>query len=372
MGRPWEESPTVVELDGAFGEGGGQILRTALSLSALSGESVRIRRIRAGRRKPGLSPQHLMAVRATGQLCRAELVGDELRSTDLTFRPKDRPQAGEYSFDIADASKGGSAGSVTLLAQALILPLCASEGSSTLHLHGGTHVRWSPPFTYFQQVYLPALEILGFHVESELEAWGFYPAGGGEIELRVSGLQGDRVPTAENGVRWTERGELQRIGGEAVASNLPSHIPQRMTDRARSYLSDLGVSFKVIPRRVRGRGPGAGLFLIGEYQPLNSGFAGHGEKGKPSEAVAEEACRAFLAHHQAGAPVDEHLADQLLLPLALTAGRSVFVTSAVTDHLKTNAHVIRQFLPVQVAFQPTRDDLWRIEVTGVDHREVAA
>ncbi len=356
----------MIEIDGSYGEGGGQILRTALALSSLTGMELLVTRIRASRSRPGLSPQHLAAVRAAARICRAELEGDELRSTEVSFRPKMRPQAGEYAFDVAEASKGGSAGSVTLLAQTVLIPLAAAVGGkSKLSLRGGTHVRWSPPYTYFEQVYLPALRRLGLRATSELNSWGFYPVGGGEIELTVEGFGAPGDEAQWQPVDWTERGDLERVSGEAIGCNLPAHIPQRMTDRARSCLADLEAPFAVSPRRVRGRGPGAGLFLVGVYDPVNAGFSGHGEKGKPSEKVAEEACEAFRAHHTSGAAVDEKLADQLLLPLALIEGRSSFVTSAITEHLRTNAHIIRIFQPCRIGFHERGDKLWEVTVEGI-------
>jgi RNA 3'-terminal phosphate cyclase (ATP) len=340
-------------------------LRTALSLSALTGEELVVTSIRAGRRQPGLSPQHLAAVRAAASICQAELEGAELRSTEVRLRPGAPPRAGEYTMDVAAASQAGSAGSVTLLAQTVLIPLAAGAGgTSRLTLRGGTHVRWSPPYTYFEHVYLHALRRLGLQVTSTLKSWGFYPVGGGEIELMVVGPEAGTGSAKWQAVDWTDRGELERIRGEAIGCNLPAHIPQRMTDRARSCLADLGAPFAVTPRRVRGRGPGAGLFLVGEYEPVNSGFSSHGEKGKPSEKVAEEACMAFKAHHASGAPVDEKLADQLLLPLALIAGRSAFVTSTITEHLRTNAQIIRMFHPCTIEFQERKRELWEVVVDG--------
>lgn len=335
----------MIEIDGSYGEGGGQVLRTALSLSALTGRGVQIRNVRANRSTPGLAPQHLTAVRALAGICDAKVAGDTLRSTEITFEPESRPNAGSYTFDVAQAAEGGSAGSVTLLAQALLIPLVFADAPSTLTLKGGTHVLWSPSFEYLDRVYLPALVQSGMHVAASLSAWGFYPVGQGVVELDITPT--DRL----RAINVTERGVLERVSGVAVASNLPSHIPQRMTDRARSMLEHLDARFAVRPKRVTGAGPGAGIFLTAEYEHARAGFAGHGKKGKPSETVAEEACEAVLAHHQSGAPVDIHLADQLLVPLALAAGRSEFRTSRVTEHLRTNANVILYFIDAEITME---------------------
>lgn len=332
----------MIEIDGAYGEGGGQVLRTALSLSTLTGQGVHIRSVRANRSNPGLAPQHLTAVRALAGICDADVEGAALRSTELTFQPRSHPHAGTYTFNVAEAAEGGSAGSVTLLAQALLLPLLFADGPSTLTLTGGTHVLWSPSFEYLDRVYLPALAQSGSNVDASLSAWGFYPVGQGQITLDIS-----PVERHLHAVTLTMRGALECISGVAVASNLPSHIPQRMTDRARSLLGDLDARFAVQPKRVTGPGPGAGIFLIAEYEHARAGFAGHGKKGKPSETVAEEACEALLAHHRAGAPVDAHLADQLVVPLALAVGRSEFRTAHITDHLRTNTHIITHFIDAE-------------------------
>lgn len=335
----------MIEIDGSYGEGGGQVLRTALSLSTLTGRGVHIHDVRANRSTPGLAPQHLTGVRALAGICDAEVAGDTLRSTDVTFQPRSAPHAGTFTIDVTEAAEAGSAGSVTLLAQALLIPLLFATGPSTITLRGGTHVLWSPSFEYLDQVYLSALARCGLHAEASLSAWGFYPVGQGQITLTVTPIEQLQALTL------TQRGALERIAGVAVASNLPSHIPQRMTDRARSLLSDLGVRFAVQPKRVTGAGPGAGIFLIAEYEHVRAGFAGHGKQGKPSEVVAEEACEALLAHHRTGAPVDVHLADQLLVPLALAAGRSEFRTARITPHLRTNAHIITRFVDAEIAVE---------------------
>lgn len=354
----------VIEIDGSYGEGGGQVLRTSLSLSVLTGRPVHLRNVRAGRSTPGLAPQHLTVVRALARICTAEVRGGDLRSTDIVFRPQSPPQAGNYTFDVADAAENGSAGAVTLLAQALLLPLAFAADLSHVTLTGGTHVRWSPSFEYLVHVYLPTVRRLSLHAECELEAWGFYPAGGGQISMQVQPLDATGEGRTLMPVTLTERGRLKRVRGVAVASNLPSHIPQRMTDRARNLLDDLDATFDVTPKRVRGAGPGAGIFLVAEYEHTLAGFAAHGEKGKPSETVAEEACQQLQMYHETGAPVDEHLADQLLLPMALAAGRSVYRTAGISEHLRTNAHVVRQFIPATIELREA-DDTVTVDGAGL-------
>ncbi len=333
----------VIEIDGSYGEGGGQVLRTALALSAITGQPVRIERIRAGRRNPGLAPQHLTGVLALAEICGAEARGAAIGSTELLFQPRSKPRPGTYVFDVADAAGRGSAGSVTLLLQTLLLPLALVEGGSRLTLKGGTHVPWSPPFDYLAHVYLPMMARMGVKADCRLDAWGFYPIGGGQITADVYGKRRTFAPLS-----LLERGDLKRIRGTAVACNLPAHIAQRIANRARNVLVDAGLPADVTPKRERGAAPGAGLFLVAEYEHSLAGFSALGAKGKPSEQVADEACRDLLAHHAGGAPVDEHLADQLLLPMALAAGHSEFRAARVTQHLLTNAHIIKQFIPARI------------------------
>ena len=174
----------MLSLDGSYGEGGGQILRTALSLAALTGVPVRIEGIRARRSKPGLRPQHLTAVQAVARISQAEVTGAHLGSQALTFKPR-TPQGGHYRFDVAETT--GSAGAVTLVAQALLPPLLKAEAPATVILKGGTHVPWSPPAHYLSHVFLPALASMGAEVEMTLERWGWYPRGGGEVRLTIRG-----------------------------------------------------------------------------------------------------------------------------------------------------------------------------------------
>lgn len=329
----------MVVIDGSHGEGGGQILRTALTLAVLTERPTRIENIRAGRGRPGLRPQHLTAVRAAAAVCDVELEGDELGSQTVTLVPSGMVHPGEYLFDVTEAAEGGSAGSVGLVLQTVLLPLALADGESYLELRGGTHVAWAPSASYVEHVFLPTLGRMGVLAEMELGAWGFYPAGGGAVRVRIPGRSRSLRPIA-----LTERGAVERIWGIAAVTDLPSHIPQRMANRARNVLAEQDLEAKVEPRRLRGAGPGAGIFLFAEYERAIAGFTAYGRRGLPAEHVAEAACEDLLTHHQSGAPVDPHLADQLVLPMALSAGESRLVTSEVTHHLLTNVWAVRQFL----------------------------
>ncbi len=325
-------------IDGAYGEGGGQILRTGLTLAALLNCPIRIENIRAGRKNPGLAAQHLTAVRAAALICRAEVSGDKPGSTRLMFIPQSPPVPGNYAFDVAEARQGGSSGSATLVLQTVLLPLALAQGASSVTIKGGTHVSWSPSFHYLREVYLAALAGLGVSSAVELLAWGWYPAGEGAIRAVISG---GSVLTA---ALPEQRGQLKQVSGLAVASGLPAHIAQRIRNRAANLLEQASLPFSLEPERVRSTSPGAGLFLVAEYEFGRAGFTSLGEKGKPSERVAEEAVNALLSFHHSGALVDEHLADQLILPLALSRQPANLPVERLSEHTLTNLWVVEQFL----------------------------
>ncbi len=336
----------MVTIDGSYGEGGGQILRTSLALAALTGQPLRVENIRAGRKTPGLAAQHLTAVRAAAQVCRAEVEGDALGSRTLVFRPAAPPQPGEYAFDVREARQGGSAGAVSLVFQTIHLPLSHAAGASHVTLRGGTHVPWSPPVHYLIHVYLPTLAQLGYQARLDLRQWGWYPVGGGEVHAHIQGRGRPPAPQSST-LDWTRRGELRRVWGIAAVSNLPAHIPQRMADRARKLLEREGLRASIEPICQGGPGIGAGLFLFAEYEHVRAGFSALGEKGKPSEQVAEEACRDLLAYHASGQALEMHLADQVVLPLALSGRPATFTTCRITLHLLTVLHVVQHFLDVR-------------------------
>jgi RNA 3'-terminal phosphate cyclase (ATP) len=352
-----------VAIDGAHGEGGGQILRTALSLSAITGRPLRIDRIRALRRNPGLAAQHLTAVRSAAALCAAQLEGDALGSTFLEFVPTTPVAAGDYVFDVGLAREGGSAGAVMLVLQTVLLPLCRAAAPSQIELRGGTHMAWSPPFDYVRDVWLPMLARLGAKASIELCAWGWYPIGKGEVRAHI-----EPGPMVLKPLEVEAPGPLLRIRGRAVAANLPAHIPQRMAGRVETLLQGLGAEVDIEPLRVQAACPGAGLFLTAEYQNLNCGFNALGEAGKPSEQVAEEAAGALLRHHASGAALDRHLGDQILLPLSLAGGPSRFSVEEITRHLETNAWVIERFGIARVATERASSGIGQVTVTPIPDR----
>ncbi len=347
----------MVDIDGSQGEGGGQVLRTALTLSILTGQPVRINHIRARRKTPGLAPQHLAGVLAAAQICGAEVRGARLRSTELTFAPGGPVQPGAHTFDISQMTQQGSAGAVTLLLQTILLPLALADGPSHLTLHGGTHVEWSPPAHYVEWVLLPTLARMGLRARFRLVEYGWYPRGGGQVEVEIEGNARLR------GIELIQRGDVVSVRGIAVASNLPSHIPQRIASRANNVLREAGLPAVVQPVRAGGPSLGAGICLALEYQGVWAGFSGLGEKGKPSEVVADEAAEALVAYHQQGMALDEHLPDQLLVPMALAEGPSALTTRRITLHTLTNAGIIRRFVDRAIRIQGAEGKPGRIEVS---------
>ncbi len=354
----------MLTMDGAYGEGGGQVLRTSLTLSVLTGQPVEIVHIRSGRSKPGLLPQHLTAVRAAAKICDAEVQGADLHSQTLRFSPRSAAQAGAYTFDVAQAAKGGSAGAVCLILQTILLPLVKAEGPSQITLRGGTHVAWSPCFDYIKRVYLPTLARLGIVAKAHIRKWGWYPLGGGEIVATVQGLG----PEATwSGLDLRQRGSLLRVRGISASSNLPKHIRTRQENTALHMLRSHGVNARVDSLETPSKGQGTVVFVWAEFEGGQAGFTALGERGKPAERVAEEAVEGFLRYRESGAALDQNLADQVVLPLALADSSSALTTEAVSEHLRTNAWVVNQFLPdrVRVEGEPGQPGTCRIGGSGL-------
>ncbi len=328
----------MLTIDGSYGEGGGQILRAALSLSMITQTPFRLQNIRAKRPKPGLRPQHLTAVHAAAALCNADVEGAHEGSTQLMFVPKEPTHPGTYRFDV------GTAGAVSLIFQTLLPPLAEATEPSWLILTGGTHVPWSPPYHFLEQVFIPAVTQLGWQVNLKIKRWGWYPRGGGRVHATV------RPPRpAPEHIEWVERGELKHLWVLSAASNLPAHIRQRQAKRARLRLQEADL----LPHRVDvidAPSPGVGtcVIIIGTYE--NGWGAGYalGKRGKPAEQVAEEAVAQFLQFHRSSAAVDPHLADQLVVPLIVRGASWAFSTPEVTNHLRTVIWLSTHFIPASI------------------------
>jgi RNA 3'-terminal phosphate cyclase (ATP) len=357
-----------IVLDGSTGEGGGQILRTGTALSAITGTPVEIVRIRSGRSKPGLAAQHLAGIRAVAAACDGHLEGDFLGSERVALHPSSL-RAGTYEIDVA--SERPSAGAVTLVLQALLPVLALAPGPSKVLVEGGTHVEWSPSVHYLDRVLCPALLGIGVQFRVMLKSWGWFPRGGGAIEVDVE--PGAKITPAN----WTVRGSLRAIEGVSVVNGLPRHIAERQARAARELLKAELRDVPVHIEEVSADGPGQGTlcFLLAEYGSSNidrapngpppeppAGFSTLGRRGKPAEAVGIETARALLAHHHSGAVVERHLADQVLPFLALASGESRLTTEEISAHLRTNAWVCEKMLETQVSLQTDRP--CRVEVRG--------
>jgi RNA 3'-terminal phosphate cyclase (ATP) len=326
-----------IEIDGSYGEGGGQILRTALALSAILKKPFSIHHIRSKRKNPGLQAQHLEAVKASAQITDAETEEVKLGSQKIVFIPQ-RILPGDYRFEVK------TAGSVTLLLQAIFPPLCLSGGSSNVTLIGGTHVPWSPSFHYLCEVLLPTLHRMGISARAAIEKWGFYPRGGGMIQLKIDPV--DQLKP----ICLADRGSLKKVHGISAVSNLPKHVAERQREQAlRRIQTELKIEAQITTSYdVPSNGPGSFLFLLAEYEKTFAAFSSLGARGKLAEKVADEAVDSLKDFMESDGCVDPHLADQLVPFMAMAKGRSCFTTTQLTEHLFTNLWVAGHFLKVKI------------------------
>ncbi|MGD9497474.1 MAG: RNA 3'-terminal phosphate cyclase [Armatimonadota bacterium] len=325
----------MLTIDGSYGEGGGQVLRTSLALAALLGREMRIERIRAGRSQPGLAAQHLAGVQAAAQVCGAQVAGARIGSTTLTFTPG-RIRGGHFRFDV------GTAGATTLVLQTILPCLLFARESSCVQITGGTNVPWSPPQEYIRHVFLPAIGDMGAQAQVECLVPGFYPKGGGRLEARITPLGAPMRP-----LQWAERGELRSLTAfSVVEARLPVHIIRRQIEGAREALAPVGL--RAEEAHPRSSSPGTMLMIAARFERGSAGFTALGERGRPAEQVGREAGEQAGRFLESSASVDRHLADQLLLYAAVAGGETVYVTDMVTEHLRTNAWVIAQFLEAEI------------------------
>ncbi len=336
----------LIELDGS--EGGGQILRSALSLSMTSGQPLRIRNIRGRRSRPGLLRQHLTAVRAAAEICAAEVEGAELGSRELAFRPG-AIRAGDYAFAI------GSAGSCSLVLQTLLPALLAANGESRVRISGGTHNPLAPPADFLRDSWLPLLQRMGAEVDLELLRHGFVPAGGGELLARVR-------PARWRPLQLEHPGAALRRQARALLAGIPGHVGERELERVRQRLgwSDEERQLEFL---AEAQGPGNALLLRIDSEHICATFCAFGQAGVSAERVAEQVATQAIGWMESGCAADEHLADQLLLPMAL-AGAGSFTTPRLSAHLQSNRRVIERFLPVRIGDQALDGGGHRIVITS--------
>jgi RNA 3'-terminal phosphate cyclase (ATP) len=317
----------MIEIDGSYGEGGGQIVRTATALSAVTGKPIRIRNIRQGRPRPGLAPQHVHAILALSEICNGRTAGVEPLSQEIVFEPG-CVKGGSYDVNI------GTAGSITLLFQCLLPAMLKSERPITLKAHGGTDVKWSPTIDYFMHVFLSALKEFGAQVTVRVHQRGYYPKGQGSATISVE--PGDLRP-ADLTIQDT-----QIIKGLSHSSNLPEHVARRQADAAAETLKGAGFDAKVSAEVLSLQSVGSGITLWSGYK----GTSALGERGVRAEAVGKAAAEEIIKELRSDASVDVHLADQLIPYIALAGGG--YTTREISMHTRTNVWTAGHFLEREV------------------------
>jgi RNA 3'-terminal phosphate cyclase (ATP) len=337
----------MIVIDGSMGEGGGQIIRTSLALSLITGQPFTVKNIRAGRNKPGLLRQHLTAVNAAAEIGQADVRGNEIGSREMAFAPG-KVKTGTYRFSV------GTAGSATLVLQTILPALAVSDGPSEIVLEGGTHNPYAPPYDFLDRVFMPWLRKMGPKVSCTLERPGYYPAGGGRFKVNIE--PAGHLATLE----IPERGELKQRYAKAIVCQLPEYIAKRELQMVQKMLNwDAGALTAVVSKE--SHGPGNVLIMEMEFEKVTEMFTGFGERGVSAEEVAKKACQQARDYLASGAPVGKYLADQLLLPLAM-AGKGSFQTLSPSRHTMTNIEVIRTFLDINISCTSRDERRWQVVV----------
>lgn len=340
-------SNSVITIDGTYGEGGGQILRSSLALSLVTGQPFCIANIRAGRKRPGLMRQHLTAVQAAAEIAQAEVSGAGIGSQQLTFEPN-RVVPGDYTFRI------GTAGSTMLVLQTVLPALVLAAGPSTLVLQGGTHNPFAPPFDFLARTFLPLCNRMGPHVTAVLDRPGFYPVGGGQCRVTIE------PAAALHPLDLRARGAIVAQRARAVVANLPRHIAERELNVIQQEMA-WPAEWLDIESVTNAPGPGNIVTIDIETEHLTEVFTGFGQRGVSAETVASRVVRAAQRYLRANVAVGIYLADQLLLPLVL-AGSGVFSTLPLSQHTRTNIHVIQQFLDVTIDTSQLDPQAWLVRI----------
>lgn len=323
----------MLEIDGSFGEGGGQIIRTAIALSSLTKKPIKIKNIRAKRKNPGLAYQHITAIKLVGKICNAKVKGLDTGSSSIEFYPNEI-KGGDYNFDV------GTAGSITLILQACLPPSLFAKEKSIITIKGGTDVMWSPPIDYFANVFLPLVKKMGTDIKVKLLQRGHYPKGGGKVRIEIS-------PIANNlsSLSIEKRGKILQIRGIAHAVNLPNHVVERMKNSTLEKLKKYNV--KIGTELSKGYSSGAGIVLFAEFENTVLGSSALGEIGVRAEIVGEKAGNALLKEINSKSTLDIYAADQILPYLALAKNKSSFLAREISLHAKTNMWLIQKFLDVE-------------------------
>ena len=336
----------MITIDGSYGEGGGQILRTSLALSLVTGQPFSIHNIRAGRKKPGLMRQHLTAVNAAAEIGLAAIEGNIIGSQAFTFAPE-MIKAGNFHFAI------GSAGSCTLVFQTILPALLIAGEPSEIILEGGTHNPFAPPFDFLEKAFLPVLNRMGPKVDAVLEKPGFYPAGGGRFRVSFN-------PAVLNRIDLLERGNIINKTARASVANLSVNIANRELKVIHELLKWDRELLKAVEVE-NSQGPGNILTVEVESDNITEVFTGFGEKGVSAEKVAKRTVQSVQEYLAINVPVGRYLADQLLVPMAL-AGGGRFRTLSPTKHTTTNTEIIKKFLDVEIAMNEYDQNQWEIEL----------
>jgi RNA 3'-terminal phosphate cyclase (ATP) len=337
----------MLTIDGSYGEGGGQIIRTSLALSLVTGKPFRAEHVRANRQKPGLRQQHLTAVKSAAEIGQAKIDGAIVGSTEFTFVPG-TVKPGDYTFDI------GTAGSATLVLQTVLPPLMIASGPSTLRLQGGTHNVHAPPYEFLERTFLPLVSRTGPQVLIELGRYGFYPPGGGRFDVFIE-------PAAKpQRLELLERETIRAQRARALVVNLPATMAERelAVIKERMGLSDEQLHAEISDNAIS---RGTAVMIEIESENLTEMFTRIGERGVRAEVIAEKAANEALDYLKIKAPVGEHLADQLLIPLALAGGGS-FATGPLSAHTITNIEIIKKFLDIEIIARQRANDIWVIDV----------
>ena len=351
----------MLVIDGSFGEGGGQIVRSSLALSAVTGQAFSMHNVRAGRDKPGLRQQHMTAVKSVAKICDAEVQGAEVGSSHLTFRPG-KIRGGDYLFDIV------TAGSTTLVLQAVLPALLLAEKPSTIELRGGTHNPFAPPFDFIEKAFLPLLDRMGPSVSAHIERYGFYPAGGGRLIVQV------KPATCFKPFELLDRGKLRGQTVRAIVANLPRHIGDRECRQVRQS-DDWNQAHSDVVEVQTSASPGNVVLLEVEFQNVTEVFVAFGSRGLPAEKVARSAVCESKEYLKSTAPVGKYLADQLILPLGISAhlghGGGRFRTVPLSLHSKTHLELLEKFLEIETHVEETNDGHWLVHVGQKDVGESA-
>jgi RNA 3'-phosphate cyclase len=334
---------TMRDIDGSYGEGGGQLVRTACALSAITGAAIRLHSIRARRAPAGLAPQHLAAVKAVAAMCDADVTGLELGAREIAFRPR-AVRGGEYRFDV------GTAGSISLVLQAALPVAMCAAGASAIHVTGGTDIRAAPPIDYVRHVLVASLARLGADVQIETARRGYYPRGGGAVTARVT-------PQPLRSMQLDTPGALRRIRGIAHVANLPAHIVERMQQSAQRCLTQ-SVPVAIERQVLTGAaavGQGGAIVLWAETEHTTLGAAAVAQRGVPAEKIGATAAAALRAELACGATLDVHAADQLLIYMAQAPEASRFRVHELSSHARTTCWLLEQFWPLRIATQDIGD-----------------